>query len=735
LGSENLLQKMELDYDFDVDLIETSDVEHMDLHMEELDVKTESFDGDDAESFIKIVIGMQKTVFNIFEDDKYGSIGWIVVFALFFALLHLSYSSVKLGMGESDLDSLPPIDLDIKSLHTLLKIVEDAINKRRNPEHGILNTISKALHCIDEILDINNENYSNGSIKSYSQLSPKDLHELEAILSRIEAILSKCAQLVKSDNKDLCVDLNDYLSEVNVLKRITQLSIELEKIKDAIQGSLNSHVRNSLSKVVFDLQNDFGQIQKLQSADIPNQLEMELTTRRIVCSIELLRVYDRYGDYEELRSQALAYIQSAHAHEDEILRKLHSNSTSNSNSNNNSSDNIELITLGSDTTSSESSHEIVTNKTIESNESETSMGVGIVTSVLGSSSTAVSTSGNIGIGNVAWQTTQYQKQQQRLEQRHKAECDAETRYRRDEQSERDEKSRLASISVQRSMLRNSESSIFTQRSKELQDAFYIELVARKRFDTFMFFVVGLISAAAYIAVTFGCDDGRSLSDLLSSKMMDACECFLKDASVVQKNEVYTVGYINKVFQDHLKNTSLYESARKAVTQSIGSLTETILGVNVASLGEVAGLMKCITKLMWHSLLPILLSKVLMMIDLPQMSSSVLIFAFLYGIVLPLLSVEGLLRQFCILLAIQGLSYLFISIFDAKLRWIVSFSKRDRGTNVRIAMMYILYPILCIVGSLFIACSVSTQGFSRGLKVGHKQSLFTCSIDTIKKCLM
>ena len=94
---------MELDYDFDVDLIETSDVEHMDLHMEELDVKTESFDGDDAESFIKIVIGMQKTVFNIFEDDKYGSIGWIVVFALFFALLHLSYSSVKLGMGESDL--------------------------------------------------------------------------------------------------------------------------------------------------------------------------------------------------------------------------------------------------------------------------------------------------------------------------------------------------------------------------------------------------------------------------------------------------------------------------------------------------------------------------------------------------------------------------------------------------------------------------------------------------------
>ncbi len=371
-------------------------------------------------------------------------------------------------------------------------------------------------------------------------ISNAQLQQVEVTVKRLESILSKLRSEVMQDNLSSCADLDDFVMQTTAAQCITNLSAKLHELREMVCIQLYSHTRNALKKCIFDVQSDLMSGMRFiagyndESSPLSDySAEFEITTRRITSGVEMLKVYDSSYAYESIREQAFSYLKLAYAIEDEVLRKRFEVRASNDILLLQPSESQNNLVITETETNNDSSQSTTNNSETENSECCVLMNgeAAKVIAHVGVSSVDHTSFYNLKVKNETsvspslegdYVRCAEQIRNKRLELRLKAESDADARYRQDSQAERDEKSRLASTSVQQSLLRNAEKQWADLRRKDLTEMYNIGLKRRISFDLLIFMITALLSVITYAVVVFRCAKEWNLLDALVTSARTLC---------------------------------------------------------------------------------------------------------------------------------------------------------------------------------------------------------------------
>lgn len=626
-----------------------------------------------------------------------------------------------------------------------------------------LQRVADCLTCINDVVQ--------GGGLSHAQLQAA-----EALLKRLDALLCKFHALSPQSDHSAHAMLEDYLLEATVSQSISLLRAESAAVSDAVGHLLGSHALLSLRKCVFDLQQDLRDgalfMQELRVQQKQGQAlhigesctEFEVTTRRVVQGVELLRVFDTASAHDSLREQAVAYLRAAHALEDELSRRLFEAREASG-----------LLLLKQNLTAAEDSSagaagSLFPGAQMAIDDVWKDVGEGTaaaqtnVVSLDSSRANRVDSAGSLpssvsseqvaffqqlqAQGRVASLTDKFLRSAEetkgrRLEQRLRAESAAETRYRKDYQAERDDKARLAALAVQQALLRSADRQWVEQRKKELTEAYRAALQWRITRDVVVFSAVALLSTLVYAALAYGCRRELRLRDQLLAAARSVCASLATDCQKQQQAEpeALSLGDIDRMFKQGAYSDIpglLMGQARLSSAWGLGVL-QSLLGLSWDRGSLLAEFGLCFYQVCSKLLLPLLASKLFAFIGLPQAASMIVWAAVALTFVGPLRSLFSFLRQFSLLLGVQAVVFAATYLFDAKLRWHMhGKGSAAKAYNVRTPLLCVAYPLLFLAASLHLGAVAANESYSRGLRLGYSQQGLRASIsmavESIKQCL-
>ena len=631
---------------------------------------------------------------------------------------------------------------------------------------------------LEEVLSIDAELKKNSST-----MQTDTLNQLHTQLEKIDSLLADIVENLQDAEHSSAGSYLDCLQQVRMSDLISRINSVLQPAKSDLDRRLHAHVKNSLQSMVLTMEEDLAEgnqlvhdlydIQKSENSVISlgdnTFIDFELKTRRIVSGIEHLKTYDLISEYAELRERARTFVTKAYLLEDAIEEQLHKERSSNEllSMKANFSSAVQLTgggnLTGAEADKNESASDDAAGVNLNEMNTPGKNKSAIVSSAESPTAIVQNSSSNPAVSNLYsnyiiqaqnrsntlmddFLRKEDSKRQNRLTQRIEGERSAEIRLRQDQQSERDEKNKLESLNVQRSILRKADKSWAEERKKVLSRGYEDTLATRNRWDTFLFTLVTILSIIFYSMTVFQCQkEPIKMKDLALEKVRSLC-VYLSDTCTQEvqiENGAFELDYGYKNFEEGSNYffssipKQIYGQVSAYSSISWGWMTSNVLGMDLDMSWLISDLTSCLFILVYRLCFPIIFSQMFLSLGLFKLSNFILVFGLLCSLFEPIQKTFGFLRQFSVFLIFQWVFYVILRVYDTNLNWYLPSKKskhvaiRNRKTkryDTRRTLLWFLYPTVCVFVACFLGCAVASQSFSRGLQVGQRQGFldtFNC----------